>query len=136
MLKWSRNSRTTSVALPRSHQPVIDEHAGQLIADGLVDQHRRDRGIDAAGEAADDPALADLGADRLARLRAERRHRPVALQARDAVDEIADEPRAVRRMDDLGVEHQAVVAARLVGDGRERRVLRDADALEARAAVR
>ena len=77
-------------ALAGAHQAVVDEDAGELVADRLVDQHRRDRRIDAAGEAANHPPLADLGADRFARLGAERRHRPVALQPGDVVDEIAD----------------------------------------------
>ena len=122
-------------ALARPQQAVIDEHAGELVADRLVDQHRRDRRIDAAREPADHPALADAGADRLARLGAERGHRPVALQARDLVDEIADQSRAVGRMRDLGMEHQAVVAARLVGDQRERRIFGGADARESPAAA-
>ena len=50
------------LALAGPHQAVVDEDAGQLVADRLVDQHRGDRRIDAAGEAADDAALADLGA--------------------------------------------------------------------------
>ena len=29
-------------------QAVIDEHAGELLADRLVDEHGGDRGIDAA----------------------------------------------------------------------------------------
>ena len=116
------------LALAGPHQAVVDEDAGQLVADRLVDQHRRDRRIDAAGEAADDAALADLGADRRARLGAEGGHRPVALHPGDVVDEIADQPGAVGGVDDLGVEHQAVVAALLVGDQREGRVLRGADA--------
>ena len=98
MLNWPRNRPHHLLALARAHQAVVDEDAGELVADRLVDQHRRDRRIDAAGEAADHPALADPGADRLARLGAERGHRPVALQARDLVDEIADQPRAVGRM--------------------------------------
>ena len=61
------------VALAGAHQAVVDEDAGELVADRLVDQHRRDRGIDAAGEAADHARLADLGADRLARLARGRR---------------------------------------------------------------
>ena len=32
------------VALVHSKQAVIDEHAGQLVADRLVDEDRRDRG--------------------------------------------------------------------------------------------
>ena len=122
------------LALAGPHQAVVDEDAGQLVADRLVDQHRGDRRIDAAGQAADHPALADLGADRRARLGAEGGHRPVALQAGDVVDEVADQPRAVGRVDDLGVEHQAVVAARLVGDQREGRVVRGADAARSPAA--
>ena len=31
------------LALARAHQAVIDEHAGELVADRLVDQHRGDR---------------------------------------------------------------------------------------------
>jgi hypothetical protein len=47
-----------------AHQAVVDEDAGQLVADRLVDQHRGDGGIDAARQPADHPALADLRADR------------------------------------------------------------------------
>ena len=32
----------------KAHQAVIDEHAGELIADGLVDQHGGDGAVDAA----------------------------------------------------------------------------------------
>ena len=110
---------------------MVDEDAGELVADRLVDQHRRDRGIDAAGEAADHPALADLA--RIAS-RASARNaaivqslfRPATLWTKLPISRA---PSGV--CDDFGVEHQAVVAARLVGDQRERRVLRDADALEA-----
>jgi hypothetical protein len=42
---------------------VVDEDAGELAADGLVDEHGGDGGIDAAGETADDVARADLLAD-------------------------------------------------------------------------
>ena len=41
-------------------QAVVDEDAGQLLADRLVDQHRRHRGVDPAGEPADHLAVADL----------------------------------------------------------------------------
>ena len=43
--------------------------------------------------------------------RAERRHRPVALAAGESWTKLRDEPRAVGRVHDLGVELQAVVAA-------------------------
>ena len=84
------------LALPQ--QAVIDEDAGQVFADGLVDQHGGDRGIDAAGKAAENPALPHLLADRLDRLAAKRRHGPVGFQPGDFVDEIGDQLRAVGRM--------------------------------------
>ena len=49
------------LALPQ--QAGIDKDAGQPVADRLVQQRRGDRGIDPAGQTADDPAAADLAAD-------------------------------------------------------------------------
>ena len=66
------------LGLVEPQQTVIDEHAGELIADRLVDQDRGDGGIDAAGQAADHLALADLRADFLDRFLAEGAHGPVA----------------------------------------------------------
>ena len=51
------------LALVLAHQAVVDEHAGQPVADRAVHEQRGDRGVDAAGEAADRPAVADLRAD-------------------------------------------------------------------------
>ena len=48
------------LGLAEPQQAVVDEHAGELVADRLVDQHGRHGAIDAAGEPADHPALADL----------------------------------------------------------------------------
>ena len=49
------------LALVLAHEAGVDEHAGELGPDGLVHQRGGDRGVDAAGEAADQPAVADLG---------------------------------------------------------------------------
>jgi hypothetical protein len=84
-----------------------------------VDQHRRDRGIDAAGQRADDAALADLGPDRRDRLLAIGGHGPVAFQPGDVVDEVGKQPGAVRRVRHFRVELDGVEIARLVGDCRE-----------------
>ena len=111
------------LGLACAQQAVIDEDAGELVADGLVDEHRRHGGIDAAREAADHPARADLGADALDGLLAEGLHGPVALAARDVVHEVADELRAVRRVHHFRVELHAVELALLVGDDGEGRVL-------------
>ena len=51
------------LALALAHQPGVDEHAGELGADGPVDQRGGHRGVDPAGQAADGPAVADLGPD-------------------------------------------------------------------------
>jgi len=37
-----------ALRLVEPQQAVVDEHAGELIADRLMDQHGRDRGVDAA----------------------------------------------------------------------------------------
>jgi hypothetical protein len=41
------------LCLVETQQAVIDEHAGELLADRLMDQHGRDGGVDAARQAAD-----------------------------------------------------------------------------------
>jgi hypothetical protein len=51
------------VALVQAQQAVVDKHAGELVADGAVDQRRGHRRIDAAGQAQDDFFVAHLGAD-------------------------------------------------------------------------
>jgi len=53
----------TMLAFVQAQQAVVDEHAGQLVADGAVDQRGRHRRIDAAGQAENDLFVADLGAD-------------------------------------------------------------------------
>ena len=112
------------------HQAVVDEDAGELVADRLVDQHRRDRGIDAARQAADDAALADLLADRRDRLLAVGAHGPVALDAGDLVDEILQQPGAVRRVHHLRMEHDAVHLSRRIAEHRKGRAFGSAENLE------
>jgi hypothetical protein len=74
---WSFASTTTR-ARPRSRdevaldllglalaqQAVVDEDAGELVADGPLHERGGDRGVDAAGQPADHPLVADLLADR------------------------------------------------------------------------
>ena len=123
--------RDDLLGLVEAQQAVVDEDAGELVADRLVDQHGGDRAVDAAGQAADDAALADLGADLGDLGGAEVGHAPVARQAGDAAHEVADQLAALRRVRHLGVELHGVELALLVGDGGERRALGDADHLEA-----
>ena len=53
-----------AVALAGAQQAIVDENAGEPVADGAVEQGCDHRGIDAARQAANDPAVvANLGAD-------------------------------------------------------------------------
>ena len=103
------------LGLARAQQPVVDEHAGQLVADGLLHERRGDRGVDAAGQPADHARVADLRADLLDLLgddvarRSSPGARPGAL-----VEEVLERLLAERRVLDLGVPLHAEQAARAV----------------------
>ena len=73
----------TCVGLVQPQQAVVDEHAGELVADRLVDQRRRDRRIDAARKPEDHLVLPDLLADARDRLGDVVGHVPVAAAAAD-----------------------------------------------------
>lgn len=118
-------------AFVHAQQAVIDEDAGELLADRLVDQHRGDRAVDAARQAAQHALAADLFADLGDLGGAELGHRPVARAAADVADEIRDQLGAIGGVDDLGVELRAIIAAIVVGDQRERRAVADRDDTEA-----
>jgi hypothetical protein len=111
------DERDVEVALERldhlrrlvlAQEPVVDEHTRQLVADRLVDEQRRDRGVDAAGERTEDALLADLGADPLDLLLDHGGGRPRRPRADDAVEEVLQHLLAVRRVHDLRVELDAV----------------------------
>ena len=72
------------LALALAHQPGVDVDARQLVADRPVHERRGDRRVDAAGQRADRPAVADLGADAGDLLVDDRRHRPRRRAARPA----------------------------------------------------
>src|SRR5207245_852252 len=57
-------------------QSVVDEHAGQLVADGLVHEQRRNGGVDPARKRAQDALAPDLRADPSDLLLDHRRRRP------------------------------------------------------------
>ena len=106
---------------------MIDEDAGELLADRLVDEHRGDGGIDTAGQSADHLALADLAADLFDRLLLERAHGPVAGAPGNLAHEIAQDGGAVRGVHDFKMKLRGVEFARFVGDHRDRRVRRSPD---------
>ena len=126
--------RDDLVGLLRPHQPGVDEDAGELVADRLMQQHGDDGGIDAARKAENDPALADLLADLSDRGLAEGGHGPVALAAGDMAREVVQKLPAARRMHDFGMELDAIELPLVVGDGGKRRAVAGADDAEVRAA--
>ena len=117
-------------ALVVAHQAVVDEHAGELVADRPVHQRGRDRGVHPAGQPAEDGAVPDLGADPLDQVLDDVERRPRRGDAGAVLEEAAQDLLAVGGVADLGVElhaEQAPVgvldhrARGGVGGGRDRR---------------
>ena len=126
--------------LARAQQPVVHEYARQLVADGLVQERRGHRRVDAAAQPQDHVVVADLLADGGHLLVDERARRPVAAEVADLGDEVAQDGRAVLGVDHLGVELDAVDGAvagvRLGGDGGDGRVVSRRDGAEAHRQLR
>ena len=91
------------LGLALAEQAVVDEHTGELVADGPLHDGRRHRGVDAAGESADRPAVTDLGPDPVDLLVDDVHHRPGRPAARDLPEEVLQDPLAV-----LAVQHLRV----------------------------
>mgnify|MGYP006883493877 CR=1 FL=1 len=108
------------IALILAHQAVIDKNAGELAADGLRHERRRDRRIHAAGERKQRLAGADLFADGLDRRLAVICHRPIAGGFADAVEEVPEHQAPLLRMVDLRMELHTVDPARLIADANGR----------------
>ncbi len=105
-------------ALVLAHQPVIDEHAREPVADRAVHEQCGDARVDAARQAADRPSVADLRPDALDLLLDHRARAPRSRAAADVLEEVGQHVLAVRRVHDLGVELDPVDPAL---DGLERR---------------
>ena len=118
--------------LAPAQQTIVDKNAGQLVADGLVQQRRRHARIHPAAQAQNDPFAAHLRADFLDGLVDVMAHRPVLAAAADAVDEIGNDFPAARRVDDFGMKLQAEKFPRAVLDGGEFGIVRVATALKPR----
>ena len=109
------------LGLVRAHEAVVDEDAGELVADRLVDEQGGDCGVDAAGEPAEHALRADLRADPLDLLLDHGGRRPGGRRIGDAVEEVLQHVLAVRRVDDLGVELDAVEPLRGILERRDGR---------------
>ncbi len=96
------------VAFVQAQQAVVDEHAGQLVANGAVDQRGGDGGIDAAGQAENDFVAADLLADFRDRFGDVVAHDPVGLAAADFMHKAVQHGLALHRVRHFRVELHAV----------------------------
>jgi hypothetical protein len=117
--------------LAQPHQAVIDEDAGQLLADRLVDQHGGNRAVDPAGQAADHLAVTHLLADFGDLGLAELGHGPVAVRPQTWRTKFFSSLRAIGRVDHFGVELHGVDARFIVGDDGEGRAGAGRDGAEA-----
>ena len=100
----------TCVAFVQAQQAVIDEHADQLVADGLVQQRRDHRGIHAAGKAQQHLALAHLRAHARDGVFDDVADAPQRLAAADLAHEALEQLLALQRVRDFGMELHGVEA--------------------------
>ncbi len=100
---------------------MIDEHAGELVADGLVDEQRGHRRVDASGQRAEHSRAADLGADPVDLHLDNRGRRPNRGCVGDVVEEVLQDLHPVSGVRDLRVELDAVEGLRLILEGGDRR---------------
>ena len=119
------------LAFVQAQEAVVDEDAGQLVADGTVQQRSNHRGIDAAGKAEDHLFLADLRTHLLDRLIDVVRHVPVVAAAANLVHEAGKHLLALDRVRDFRVKLHGVKATGFVGHCRDRAGLAAGDDLEA-----
>src|SRR6266550_3319342 len=91
-----------------SQESVVDENAGELVADCLVDEKRCHRGVDTTRKGAKDALAADLGTDPLGLLLDHGRGRPYRRRIGDVVKEVLEDFGPVRGVYDLRVELDSV----------------------------
>lgn len=114
-----------------AQQAVIDEDAGELIADGAVDERGSDRGIHATREAKDDFFIADLSTDFFDGFGNVVGHDPVGGRAADVTHKALQDLVSKGGVRDFGVELHAVEATLFVGKGGNRATGGGGHALEA-----
>ena len=125
-------NRLDLVAFIFAHKAVVDEHAHELVGDGLGQQRGADRGIDPAGKREQHLVAADLFADGFDLTVDVILHGIIALCAADRIQKLPDHLHAVFGVDHLGVELHAVQLFRRVfhgGDGAVGGVRRGDEAL-------
>ena len=100
-----------------AHQAGVDKDAGELVADRGMQQARHDGGINAAGDAANNPFTANLFADFLDSFILIGIHRPVIAAAGDLNNEVFEDLVTFRCMHNFGVELHAIEFALFIRNG-------------------
>ena len=109
-------------AVAGAQQAVVDEDAGEPLADRAVQECGRDGRVDAARQAADHSTRRRLLADARHRLLDERARCPVGGGAADAVHEVGEHLAAALAVHDLGVELHAEETPGRIAERLDRRV--------------
>jgi hypothetical protein len=115
-----------------AQQPVVHQHARELVPYRPVHEQRSHGRVDAARQPADHAAVADLGADPLDLLLDDRSWAPGRLAPADVREEVLEDVLAVRGVDDLRVELDSVEGALHVLEGCDRRSRRRGERREPR----
>ena len=97
--------------LAQAEQPVVHENAGQLVANGLVQEGGRDRGIHAPAQTQHHLGVAHLAAHALAGLVDERAHRPIHGAMADMIDKVLQDLFAARCVRHFGMKLEPVKLA-------------------------
>src|SRR4029453_10881897 len=103
-----------NIRLAGPEETIVDEDAGELIPDGLVNEGRGDAGINTSAQTEDHPLATHLGPDLFHRLVEVAAHRPLLAAPADPVDEIRDDLPAPWGMPHLRMKLRAEKSARAV----------------------
>src|SRR5437764_566659 len=98
-------------------QSVVNENAGQLITNRLVQQGRDDRGINTAAETKHHFVVADLSADTFTGVLEEGAHRPIHRTVADVINEILQNFATAWRVRYFRMELQPVKPALRIFNG-------------------
>ena len=113
-----------------AQQTIIDKDAGELPADGFVQQGGRHAGIHPAAQSKNHPLAPHLRPNLLHGLLDEMAHGPLLAAPADAMHEIGNDLPPPRRMDHFGMELQPEEFPVAVLDGGKLRVVGRGDGLE------
>jgi len=103
------------IALVQAQEAVVHEHAGELVANGAVNQGGGNRGVHAAGEAQDDLFVAHLLADGVHGFLNVVAHDPIGLGRADLQHKALEQGPPLHGVGDFGVELHGVEMAIDVG---------------------